>query len=193
MTDDAKFWVTIIAVLFGGGFLGWLLGKIEQWWVKPRIVIEYGPDYPFVDTALFTTGEKGDFIRVRVKNKGRKTAARCKCYVRNITLKHRGAVKNLPSESLMLTSWVPREENVTIKNIPPHSAFFADVAYTMTVGSQFKVAPVFNIQNANVSEFHSHVGDFQLEFVVLGENFVPVSRPIKFSFDGKSHTLLPSA
>jgi hypothetical protein len=92
----------------------------------------------------------------------------------------------------MLASWVPREEKVTIKNIPPHSAFFADVAYTLKVGSQYKVAPVFKIQNANVSDFHNHVGEFELEFVVLGENFVPVSRVIRFSFDGKSHTLLPS-
>ena len=80
-----------------------------------------------------------------------------------------------------------------IKNIPPHSEFFADLAYAKKAGSRFKVAPVFNIQNANVSDFHNHVGDFELEFVVVGENFFPVSRVIKFSFDGKSHALLASA
>ena len=152
-----------------------------------------GRGYPFVDTATFSTGEKGDFVRVRVNNKGRRTAERCKCYVRNITTTQGGSKQILPSEDLMLSSWAPREEGVRIKNIPPRATFLADVAFAIKVGQEFKIAPVFNIQNANVAHFQNYVGDFELDVVVLGENFFPVSRVIKFSFDGKSTTLLASA
>ena len=46
MAEDTKFWVTIIATFFGGGIVGWLVTKLEEWWVAPHIVIEYGPGIP---------------------------------------------------------------------------------------------------------------------------------------------------
>ena len=193
MTEDAKFWLLLVASFFGGGIVGWGLTKIEEWWRKPRVVIEYGSGYPFIDTAKFADGGESDFVRVRVRNSGRKTAERCKCYVRNIKLKKGGKIQELPTANLMLASWVPREEGVTTKNIPPKSEFFADVAYAYEDKGKYTVAPVFNIQNFNVSDFTNHVGDFELEFVVLAENLPPASRVIQFSFDGKSTNLLASA
>lgn len=173
-----------------GAFGFWLITKIEERWRKPSIRIEYGVDYPFRASALFENGQKAEFIRVRVKNEGRGTAKRCKCYIRHITLNAGGRLTRLPSEELMLTSWVPREAGVTVINIPSNLDFLADVAYTIKVGTSFKVAPVFNVQNQNVSDIFGHVGDFELEVVAIGENF-PARRTIKFRFDGKSPVLLP--
>jgi hypothetical protein len=75
--------------------------------------------------------------------------------------------------------------------IPPRLDFLADVAHTMKVGADFKVVPVFMVQNQNVFDIFDHVGDFQLEFVVIGDNFKTVKRTIKFRFEGKSLDLLP--
>jgi len=174
-----------------GAFGFWLITKIEERWRKPSIRIEYGVDYPFRASALFENGQKAEFIRVRVKNEGRGTAKRCKCYIRHITLNAGGRLTRLPSEELMLTSWVPREAGVTVINIPSNLDFLADVAYTIKVGTSFKVAPVFNVQNQNVSDIFGHVGDFELEVVAIGENFPTARRTIKFRFDGKSPVLLP--
>jgi hypothetical protein len=122
-----------------GAFGFWLITKIEERWRKPSIRIEYGVDYPFRASALFENGQKAEFIRVRVKNEGRGTAKRCKCYIRHITLNAGGRLTRLPSEELMLTSWVPREAGVTVINIPSNLDFLADVAYTIKVGTSFKL------------------------------------------------------
>ncbi len=101
------------------GALGfWLVSKLEEWWRKPKIRIEFGTDYPFRSEALFDDGQKAEFIRVRVKNDGRSTPKRCKCLVRHIALNSGGRKIRLPSDELMLTSWVPREAKVTVLNIP---------------------------------------------------------------------------
>ena len=91
----------------------------------------------------------------------------------------------------MLTNWVPREANVVITHIPSKLSFLADLAYATQSGSGFKIAPVFPVQNQNASEFTDHVGDFELEVVVVGDNFSTKSRTIKFRFDGKSPVLWP--
>ena len=49
----------------------------------------------------------------------------------DITLNAEGRLTRLPSEELMLTSWVPREAGVTVMNIPPDLDFLADVAHTI--------------------------------------------------------------
>jgi hypothetical protein len=157
----------------------------------PSLTVEYGLAYPFRSEALFTDGEQGEFVRVRVKNVGRGMAKRCKCYVRHISLDSSGRVTRLPSEELMLTSWVPREANTTIMNIPGGWGFLADVAYTRKLHGTFRVMPVFAAQNRNVLDIFDHVGDFELEFVVLGENVTAAKRSIKFRFEGGSRALLP--
>jgi hypothetical protein len=151
MTEDAKFWLLLLVTFLGGGIVVAIGNWIRERFTRPRVVIEYGSGHPFVDTAKFAGGGEEDFIRVRVCNKGRRTAERCKCYVRNIKLKKGGKVTALPSENLMLSSWVPREEGVTIKNIPPHAEFFADVAYACEDKGKYTVVPVFNIQNSRVA------------------------------------------
>jgi hypothetical protein len=91
----------------------------------------------------------------------------------------------------MLTSWVPREAKTTIMNIPAKWGFLADVAHTMKVDGNFRVLPVFNAQNQNVLDIFDHVGDFELEFVVLGENVAAAKRTIRFRFEGNSRALVP--
>ena len=63
-----------------GAFGFWLVSKLDGYWSKPRIEIEYGSDYPFRAPALFQDGQQGEFVRVRVKNVGRSTAKRCKSH-----------------------------------------------------------------------------------------------------------------
>jgi hypothetical protein len=118
---------------FAGALAFWVFAKIEEWWRRPRVVIEYGKDYPFRAEALFENGEKAEFLRVRVKNKGRGLAKRCKCFVRHITLKSGGHEARLPSDELMLTSWVPREARVAIMDIPSDADFLADIVHTLKV------------------------------------------------------------
>ena len=158
-------WITAIAAA-AGGFMGafgfWVVTKIESWWKRPQIRIEFGPDYPFQSEATFGDGQKAEFIRVRVKNDGRGTAKRCKCFVRHIALNRGGHITRLPSDELMLTSWVPREAKTTIINIPSGLDFLADLAFAVKVNGGYKVAPIFNVQNRNVSEIFDHVGDFEL-------------------------------
>ena len=75
----------------------------------------------------------------------------------------------------MMTSWVPREAKLTVIHIPPQLDFLADIAHTIKVGGAFKVVPVFSVLNVNVPDIFGHVGDFELECVVLGENFATTS------------------
>jgi hypothetical protein len=192
--NSLDIWLITAIAAAAGGFMGafgfWLVTKIEEFLCRPRIIIGYGSDYPFRHTAIFERGEKGDFVRVRVSNVGR-GAKSVKCFVRHIALRSGGRLTQLPSDELMLTSWVPREANVAIRHIPPKLDFLADVAHTMKVGNEFKVVPVFMVQNQNVYDIFGHVGDFQLEFVVIGENFKTATRTIEFRFDGKSLDLIP--
>jgi hypothetical protein len=113
------------------------------------------------------------------------------CYIRHIRLHSGGQVTQLPSDELMMTSWVPREANVRVINIPPDLDFLADIAYTAQLGTAYKVMPVFPVQNENVAQVLDHVGDFELEVVVIGDNFVTAKRTIKFQFKGKPESLLP--
>jgi hypothetical protein len=49
MTDETKelLWITFIAAA-AGGFMGafgfWLVSKLEEWWRKPKIRIEFGTE-----------------------------------------------------------------------------------------------------------------------------------------------------
>lgn len=193
--NSLDIWLITAIAAAAGGFMGsfgfWLIGKVDEWWTKPDIVIQFGAEYPFKASARLEDGRDAEFIRVRVKNFGRSTARKCKCYVRHIALSSGGRSTRLPSDELMLTSWVPREAKTTIINIPRDLDFLADLAYATRVGTSFKVAPVFNVQNQNVPDMFEHVGDFELEVVVIGENFETAQRTVRFRFDGKSATLLP--
>jgi hypothetical protein len=185
-----------LAAAAAGGFIGsfgfWLITKIEDFWRRPRISLEFGEGYPFRSEAHYSDGERGEFVRVRVKNNGRGMAKRCKCYVHKITLDSGGRTTRLPSDELMLTSWVPREANVKIQNIPPRLDFLADIASTSKSGTGYKVAPVFGVQIKNVVDIFQHVGEFELELIVIGDNFSPAKRAIKFRFDDRnSPALIP--
>jgi hypothetical protein len=78
-------------------------------------------------------------------------------------------------------------------NIPGGWAFLADLAYTKKIHGKFRVMPVFNAENRNVLDIFDHVGNFELEFLVLGENVRAAKRSIKFRFEGDSPALLPLA
>jgi len=74
-------------------------------------------------------------------------------------------------------------------NIPAGLDFLADLAHTIKVGSGYKVASVFKVKNQNVSDIFDHVGDFELEVIVIGENFPTAKHTIKFRC--KSPVLMP--
>ena len=180
-----------------GGLAGaagfWIFTKLNDWWMRPVITIDYGKDYPFRDRALFSDGTEGEYLRVRVKNGGRSTARRAKCYVRHIRLYGLPTATFLPSEELMLTSWVPRERGATIMNIPSGLDFLADLVRTRATGAEGppgRIEPMFNTLNRNLAMV-DHVGEFEFEVVVVGENFPTATRTIRFLFDGNSLDLLP--
>jgi hypothetical protein len=77
-------------------------------------------------------------------------------------------------------------------NIPRGVSFLADIASARKEGDGFAVIPVFGVQNDNVRRVMTHVGITELEVVVVGSNFDPITRRIKFRFDGQSPALVPS-
>ena len=188
--------LTITAIASAaGGFMGafgwWFITKLDGWWARPQVIIEFGPDYPFRDTALLPDGQQSEFLRVRVKNAGREIAKSCKCHVRHISLNSGGRSTQLPSDELMLTHWVPQEAKATIMHIPPKLDFLADLVRTTKVNGGFKVVAVFNVLNRNIPQICEHVGDFELEIVVTGENFKTAHRKIRFRFEGNSLKMTP--
>lgn len=181
---------TVIAAA-AGGFMGafgfWLVSQIYAWITRPRIRLDYSTGSPFHTYAHFNDGVKGDFIHVLVANNGRAIAEHCMCYIRRISLVNEKEKHDILINEPMATYWSPRDLRIKTKDIPPAFSFIADIAFTRSRnGSVSSVHPVFALPKSRINSFRAHIGIFELECAVVGTNFRPVVRVIRFKHDGQN-------
>jgi len=178
----------------GGGLIAlvghWLITLCYEKWRRPRLKIEFGSEYPFKSEAIFEDGKSGTFINICVKNFGSETARGCKVFVRKIRLDPDSPEeKAIPSAFLMQTQWVTTRTEIWEIDIPKGVEFHANIA-SIKENEQY-LEPKFRALNSVNERFRRHIGDFEAEIVVVGDNFDPKSEQIRFRRTESPTDLIP--
>ena len=78
-------WIPIVVALVSGLFSGLLGQRVEEWWYRPRLVVEFlSNEGGFRTEGTWREGDKEItqiYIRARVRNEGSHIAKRCRPYL----------------------------------------------------------------------------------------------------------------
>jgi len=91
----------------------------------------------------------------------------------------------------MQTQWVTTRKEIWEIDIPKDVEFHANIAFIKE--NERYVEPKFKALNSVYEPFRSHIGDFEVEIVVAGDNFDPNSEKIRFRRTSDPKDLIPLA
>jgi hypothetical protein len=176
--------------LISGLFSGLLGRRLEAWWFKPILAVDFIPE----EGGFRTEGSwKKDgeeyieiYIRARVRNSGRIIAKRCRPYLVKLEeVLHSGTPSTQLYDSLMLR-W-PGQDDYEPRDIPNGVNQFFDVVGVLknTSGWRFACEKPFPLS----STLSTYRGTYRFTVLVTGDGVIPAGRKIDVTYSGDWNNL----
>jgi hypothetical protein len=176
--NSAWLW-QMIATAIAGGVISQLITGLFRWVTKPRLELQTGSAIPFVIVAPREGSPTGSatWIRVRVKNWGRRNAESCRVYLTDITKEGEPILKADPFP-LWASAGGDGDYRAPLTISRKFSRFF-DIGFLITDTELNVASDEFRIRRREPLP----AGTYKLGIAASGTNFNPTTRTISIHFD----------
>jgi hypothetical protein len=190
MTDLRILYLSLIVSLISGLFSGFFGRRLEEWWFKPRLIVDFiSKDGGFCTKGKWREGDKEIIeihIRARVRNLGNSVAKQCRPYLIKLEEVHPSG-RTTPTtffDSLVLR-WPGRDYDP--RDIPRGTDQFFDVVAVLKNESGWRFT--FRERFTSHAELPNYRGTYRFTVLVTGDGVKPSGRKIDVTYHGDWHNL----
>jgi hypothetical protein len=188
-------WILLLSAFLGlvsGLFSGLLGRRLEEWWFKPRLVVDFIPNEGgFRTEGKWSVADEEYveiYIRARVRNLGSIVAKQSRLYLVKLEEVHpSGPTPTTFYDSLVLR-WPGLRPDYAPRDIPRGTNQFFDVVGVLRNRPGWRFA--FRENFTNHAELPNHKGTYRFTVLVTGDGVRPSGRKIDVTYNnGDWHTL----
>jgi hypothetical protein len=177
-----------------GGLLSGAFDALRDWWSRPVLQLDYQPEAGSRATSTYIERDvsvEEIFIKVRLRNTGRKVARDCRVFLTKIREFTDGNFHETPYFDSKPLRWPGYPDDFAPRNVPKGIDSFIDVVGVRKDMSdwRFKVESLY----ANQQSLKTFKGTYRLTIVATADNANPTSFEIDVTYNGDWHSLRATA
>jgi hypothetical protein len=187
--------ILLLSALLGsvsGLFSGVLGRRLEEWWDRPKLLVEFDQN----ETGFRTEGRWTDgdtevveiYIRARVRNVGRgRVAKQCRPYLVNIEEVHTAGTTQTTFIDSFVLRWPGLIPDYEPRDLPTGINQFFDVVGVLRNKPGWRFA--FRERFTEHDDLLYYEGTYRFTVLVTGDGVQPAGRKIDVTYDGNPNTL----
>jgi hypothetical protein len=191
-------WILLLSAALGlvaGLFSGLLGRRLEEWWYRPRLKVEFNQN----EHGFRTEGrwKEGDteiveiYVRARVRNIGwGRVAKQCLPYLVNLEEVHTAGITPTTFVDSFVLRWagVPQDPNrYNPRDLPIGINRFFDVVGVLKNKAGWRFT--FRERFSEHDELPNYAGTYRFTVLVTGDGVVPAGRKIDVTYNRDWHNL----
>jgi hypothetical protein len=188
MTDEFK--IALVAAVGGvtGGLVTGFYSHARAWFTRPRLSVDYAnEERHFIDfNAVNWEGRdiSAVYVRVRVRNEGRRVAKGCRVFLTGLDEVHPSGTTPTNLPDALVLGW-PGGHDFEPRDIPRGISFYADLVMVSKhiEGWGFCVKEIY----ANQKHLAQYRGTYRFHVLVTADDADPGQCRVDASYDGDWH------
>jgi hypothetical protein len=188
MTDDLK--IALVGAIGGvtGGLVTSFYSHARSWLTRPRLSVDYANDAGhFIDfNAINREGRdiSAVYVRVRVRNLGRRVARGCRVFLTGLEEVHPAGTTPTNLHDALVMGW-PGGTDFEPRDIPHGVSFFADLVMV----SKHREGWGFCVRetHANHRRLPEYRGTYRFHVLVAADDADPARCTVDATYDGDWH------
>ena len=165
--------------------------RLEEWWFRPRLVLEFLPEAG----GFRTEGrwKQGDveyveiYIRARIRNEGSHVAKQCRPYLINLEKVHHSGTEPTRFFDSLALRWPGPGSDYEPRDIPRGISQFFDVVGVLKNEPGWRFT--FRERFSSHDDLPHHKGTYRFTVIVTGDGARPSGRKIDVTYSGDWHHL----
>jgi hypothetical protein len=193
MTNDP--WILLISAgvgLVSGLFSGLFGRRLEEWWYRPRLKVDFiWNEVGFRTEAKWTQGDtefEEIYIRARVRNLGRgRVAKQCRPYLVKLEEVHAAGVTPTAFVDSLVLRWPGPKQDDDPRDLPTGINLFFDVLGVLKNSSGWRFT--FRERFTEHAELPNYAGTYRFTVLVTGDGAKYDGRKIDVTYNRDWHSL----